>query len=109
MVRCRKTNFGISVIRPNRSGNRHFSLCGAALDGTRSSVHYGYSCIGNDARSNEKPYSTMLAAPGGFLRLGGARVSSQFPKLPSKKSRDRRRAKRKYFVEHRRELGLLDR
>jgi len=63
-------------------------VCSAALDGTHSSVHYGYSCIGNDARSNEKPYSAMLAAPGGFHRLDGARVSSQFPKLPSKKSRD---------------------
>jgi hypothetical protein len=35
-----------------------------------SSVHHGYSCIGNDARSNEKPYSAMRAAPGGFHRLG---------------------------------------
>src|SRR6266536_2739070 len=108
MVRCRKTNFGISVIRPNRSGNRHFSLCGAALDGTRSSVHYGYSCIGNDARSNEKPYSTMLAAPGGFLRLGGARVSSQLPELRIKKSSYRRRTEWKFVLERRREHRLLD-
>jgi hypothetical protein len=54
-------------------------------------------------------HSRMRAAPDGSRCLDGACVSSQFPKLPSKKSRDRGRAKGKYLVEHRRELGLLDR
>jgi hypothetical protein len=51
----------------------------------------------------------MRACPGGSGCLDRARVSSQLPKLPNKESRDRRRAERKWFVEHRRELGLLDR
>lgn len=56
MVRCPQNNFRISVIRPNRSGNRSFFIvCSAALDGTHSSVHYGYSCIGIDARSMKSP------------------------------------------------------
>jgi hypothetical protein len=54
-------------------------------------------------------HSRMRASLDGSRCLDGARVSSQLPKLPNKESRDRRRAERKYFVEHRRELGLLDR
>jgi hypothetical protein len=53
-------------------------------------------------------HSRIRSAPGGFRRLDRARVGSQLPKLPNKKSSDRGRARRKYFIEHRRELGLLD-
>ena len=51
-----------------------FIVCSAALDNTHLSVHYGYSCIGIDARSNEKPYSTILAALDGLHSLHGACV-----------------------------------
>jgi len=41
MVRCRKTNFRISVIRPDRSANRSFFIVRSAASGdTQSSVHY---------------------------------------------------------------------
>jgi hypothetical protein len=75
-VRCRKTNFRISVIRLIDQGIDHFSLCAArhwtsglrpfiAFDRDGGDDHlrltgYGYSCSGIDARSNEKPYSTNL-------------------------------------------------
>ena len=39
-------------------------------------------------------HSRMRTAPDGSRCLDGARVSSQLPKLPSKKSRDRRPAER---------------
>ena len=87
MVRCRKTNFRISVIRLIDRGIGHFSLCAARhwakrirlftafdRDGGDDRLRltgYGYSCIGLDARSNEKPYSTMRAAPDGFQRRDG--------------------------------------
>ena len=45
---------------------------------------------------------------GGLRRLGGDRVSSQLPQLPSKKGSHRRRTKRNYFIERRREFWLLD-
>jgi tRNA-splicing ligase RtcB len=54
-------------------------------------------------------HSRMRASPDGSRCLDGVRVSSQLPKLPNKKSRDRRLAERKCFVEHRRDTGLLDR
>ena len=41
-------------------------------------------------------------------RLGGACVRAQLSTLPDKKGSHRRRAERKYFVEYRRELWLLD-
>ena len=41
----------------------------------------------------------MRAAPDGCRCLGGARVSSQLPKLPNKESSHRRRAEWKYFLE----------
>src|SRR5215469_15814282 len=117
MVRCRKTDFRIAVIRPDRSGIGHFSLCAArhwttrirpfiayACDGGDDRLRwtgYGHSCIGIDARSNEKPYSTMRAAPDGFHRLHGACVGcSELPQLPNKKSNYHRRAEWKVVLEH---------
>ena len=103
MVRRRKTNFTISVIRSDRPKNRlFFTVCSAASGDTHSSVHDGYSCIGIDARSNEKPYATMrhAAAPDGFYRLDHARVSAQLPELPRKESNYRRYVDRKFVIEH---------
>ena len=116
MVRCRKTNFRISVIRLIDQGIGHFSLCAArhwtkrirpftAFDRDGGDDHlrltgYGYSCIGIDARSNEKPYSTMRVAPDGFHRLGEARVGTQLPELLNKKSSYRRCADWKFVLEH---------
>jgi hypothetical protein len=116
MVRCRKTNFRISVIRPIDQGIGRFSLCAARhwtkrirpftpfdRDGGDDRLRltgYGYSCSGIDARSNEKPYSTMRAAPDGFHRLGEARVGSQLPELLNKKSSYRRCADWKLVLEH---------
>src|SRR6266508_6454418 len=109
MVRCRKRISESQSFARIDQGIGHFSLCAARhWTGTHSSVHYSYSCIGNDARSNEKPYSAMLAAPGGFLRLCGARVSSQLPELRIKKSSYRRRTEWKFVLERRREHRLLD-
>ena len=101
---------------PDRSGNRSFSLCAArhwtkrirpftAFDRDGGDDHlrltgYGYSCIGIDARSNEKPYSTMRVAPDGFHGLGEARVGSQLPELLNKKSNYRRCADWKFVREH---------
>src|SRR6516225_10905105 len=117
MVRCRKTNFRISVIRLIDQGIGHFSLCAArhwtkrirpftAFDRDGGDDHlrltgYGYSCIGIDARSNEKPYSTMRAALDGLHGLHGACVGcSELPQLPNKKSNYHRRAEWKVVLQH---------
>jgi hypothetical protein len=44
-------------------------------------------------------HSRMRASPDGSRCLDGARVSSQLPKLPSKKSCDRGCTELKYLVE----------
>jgi len=69
---------------------------------------YAYSCIGIDARSIEKPYSMMRAAPDGFNRLDKVRISSQLPLLPKQKGSHSRRAEENNFIERRREFWLLD-
>src|SRR5262249_43440623 len=58
MVRCRKTDFRISVIRPDRSGNQPFSIvCSAVLDGTHSSVDRDGATIACDCRVTATPAS----------------------------------------------------
>src|SRR5262249_22325359 len=69
---------------------------------------YANSCIGIDARSIEKPYWTMRAAPDGFHRLDEARVSSRLPQLPKQKGSHSGCAERNNFIEHQREFWLLD-
>jgi hypothetical protein len=82
-----------------------------------SLYHQGYGpvaklCLPADVRaianwSNEQRHS-RVCAPDGFHRLDRACISSQLPKLPSKKSSHREHPEGKYFVQRRKALGLLD-
>ena len=65
-------------------------------------------CRESARETDEKRCSSECARPSGLRRLGGDRVSSQLPQLPSKKGSHRRRTKRNYFIERRREFWLLD-
>src|SRR5262249_21179322 len=60
------------------------------------------------AKQDEKRCSNEHTCPDGVRRLGGKRGSSQLPELRKQKGRHNRRAKRNDFIEHRRELWLLD-
>jgi hypothetical protein len=58
------------------------------------------------ARQDEKRCCSEHARPDGVRRLGGKRGSSQLSKLRTQKGRHSRRAKRNYFIDHRREFWL---
>src|SRR5262245_62395662 len=60
------------------------------------------------ARQDEKRCCSEHARPDGVRRLAGKRGSSQLSKLCKQKGRHSRRAKRNYFIDHRREFWLLD-
>src|SRR5262249_32567826 len=60
------------------------------------------------ARQDEKRCCSEHARPDGVRRLAGKRGSSQLSKLRKQKGRHSRRAKRNYFIDHRREFWLLD-
>ena len=58
---------------------------------------------------NERHHSTILIASDGCYHLDSPRVSPELPKLPNEKSGYCGFAKGKYFIEQRREVGLLGR
>ena len=63
-------------------------------------------CRESARETDKKCCFSECARPSGLRRLGGDCVSSQLPLLPSKKGSHRRRTKRNYFIERRREFGF---